>query len=420
MLFRSQVNFFYTFTPDAKEFWQKEMQIWIRDVNRYTSPTPAIKSTVDEAVSASDSPLDKAKKLYALVQKYENFDFSRNSSTSIANDWVPPGSVEQVLQHKSGNSEEMALLYMAMARAAGLDVRPQRIASRDHRTFSAQLQDTTQLDCVLIGVTIDGKEIIVDPGTKMAPFQTLYWGHAGAGGVAMAANGKVEIIITPLQQNSDNTVVQVGTLNVTPQGTVAGTVRIGFVGQQALQLRQMALRSDANTFKQQLERMIAAQVPDGVQAHIDRITGIDDSSKQLVAVVPVSGSLAVHTGSHMVLPRLFFESKATNQFPSEESRTLPIDMHYPAQEQEQITYVLPSGFTLEAPPQDASMRWAENAAYQVRSKVDGGSITTSRILARGFTLLEASEYGKLRDFYQQVVEADRQQIAISAAQTAGK
>jgi len=412
-----QVKFFYTNTTDATEYWQKEMQFWTRQVDRYTAPTGMIKSTVAEEVSASDSPLDKARKLYALVQKLNNTDLS-NGLPSAGTDWIPQGSVETVLERKSGNGEQIALLYLSLARAAGLEARPERVASRNHQLFDRNFMDTEQLDALVIGVTIDGKEIVLDPGVKMAPFQTLHWAHAAAGAVAMGTNGKVDFFFTPQQDNKDNTVVRVGSLAISPQGTVSGTVKVGFVGQEALQLRQMALRTDANAVKQELERMIAAQVPDGVEAHVDHLSGLDDPSKQLVAVVPVTGSIAGHTGSHLVLPRLFFEAKEMDPFPAEESRSLPVDMHYPAQEQEQITYVFPSGFALEGTPEEASVRWEENAAYKLVSKTNANSITTARILARGFTLLEASEYDKLRDFYEKVVLADRQQIALGAAATA--
>jgi transglutaminase-like putative cysteine protease len=415
-----QVDFFYTFTPDAKEFWQKEMSIWAKDVNDYTAPTGLIKSTADELTAGLTTPLDKAKKLYALVEKFDNHDFSGNAPPFAATDFVPRVSVDGVLEHKGGNSEELALLYLSLARAAGLDARPERIASRNRRTFSAQLQDTSQLDSVVIGLNIDGKEIVVDPGQKMAPFQTLHWSHAGAGGVAMAANGKVEIIVTPLQDNKDNTMVRVGTLTVSPQGTVSGTLKVGFIGQEALFLRQMAIRTDADTVKQQMEGMIAAEVPNGIEAHIDHIANLDDPDKQLVAVIPVTGSLADHAGGHLVLPRLFFETKETDPFPADPNRMLPVDMHYPAQEQEQITYNLPPGFALEGTLQDASLKWEEIAAYQLRSKADAGSITTARILARGFTLLEPTEYGKLRDFYDKVATTDRQQLVLTAAQTSSK
>ena len=55
--------------------------------------------------------------------------------------------------------------------------------------------DNIQLDTVLVALQIEGKEILVDPGTRMAPFETLHWAHTGAGGVAMDASNKAEIIV---------------------------------------------------------------------------------------------------------------------------------------------------------------------------------------------------------------------------------
>ena len=118
-----------------------------------------------------------------------------------------------------------------------------------------------------------------------------------------------------------------------------------------------------------------------------------------------------------MLPRTFFEAQEQNPFPAESSRELPVDMRYPAQEQEQITYMLPTGFALAGTPQDANLKWEENAAYQLHTKVEGSSITDARILARGFTLLDAKDYGQLRDFYQKVVAADQQPLVLSASQT---
>jgi len=410
-----QMNFYYTYTVVEKEFWQKEMQFWIKDLNRYIAPSGAVQNAASETVSASDTPLIKAKKLYALVQKIENTDLSRDESLSVADDSVPSGNVQTVLENKRGNGNQIAFLYMALARAVGLNVRPERIASRNHHIFSPSLLSTSQLDAVLVALTIDGKEILLDPGTKSAPFQTLHWFHTGAGGIAMGSGGKVETLLTPLQLNTENTVVRVGTLAVTPQGAVSGTLKVGFTGQEALELRQLALRTDANTVKQQLETMVASEVPAGIVAHVDRIAGLDDPTRQLVAVVPVSGSFAAQTANRLTLPRLFFDTRETNPFPEDKDRTLPVDMRYPAQEQEQITYQFPAGFALDAAPQDTTFKWEENAVYQLKSKAEAGSITSARVLARGFTMLEAKDYEALRGFYQKVAAADQQQIVLTAA-----
>lgn len=409
------VDFFYTYTPDVKDYWQKQMGFWTKAVNTYTAPTAALQNAVKEAVSPSDSPLDKAKKLYDAVQKIENTDSSPDGAPLTGSEFIPRGKVDSVLLSKKGSSNQIAFLYLALLRTAGISARPERIASRSLRIFSAQFMDNIQLDAVLVGLQIDGKEILVDPGTKMAPFATLHWAHAGAGGVAMEGN-KAQIIVTPLQKNTDNSTLHVGTLNVSPQGEVSGSLKIAFIGQKAIELRQLGVKSGVEAVKSEINTMTAQQVPAGVKASVDHMVYLDDPSKQLLAVIPVSGSLPKNANGRIEMPRNFFEAQETNPFPVDTPRELPIDIRYPAQEQEQITYSIPPGYSLEGTPQDANLKWEENAAYQLRTRVEGSSITGARILARGFTLLEPKDYVQLHDFYQKVVAADQQPLVLSATQ----
>jgi len=407
------VDFFYTYTPDVKDFWQKQMGYWHKVLNGYVENTPAIQNAVKETVSPSDSPLDKAKKLYALVQKIDNLDSNSDGAPLTGSEFIPRGKVESLLLNKKGSSNEIAFLYLALMRSAGINARPVRIASRSLRTFSAQYMDNAQLDTALVSMTIDGKQVLVDPGTKAAPFETLHWAHAGAGGIMLDASNKVQTLITPLQKNTDNSILHVGTLNLSAQGAVSGTVKVAFVGQRAIDLRQLGIKSGAPAVEDEINKMIAAQVPDGIQAKVDHVAYLDDPGKQLLAILQVSGSFGKNADGRLVVPRLFFESKETNPFPADKLRELPVDMRFPAQEQEQITYVLPAGFALKENPEDANLRWEENAAYQLRTKVAGASITDARVLARGFTLLEAKDYDGLRDFYQKVLAADQQKLVLT-------
>jgi hypothetical protein len=414
-----QVDFYYTYTIVQKEFWQKEMGYWTKDLDRYLGSSGEIKGIVSEVCSPSDPPLDKAKKLYNLVQKFDNIDLSSAVPPASAGDSIPEGHVESVLTKKSGTSTEMAFAYLALLRAAGVNARPERIASRDRHIFSPQILNTAQLDAVVVAVNIDGKEILVDPGAKMAPFETLHWAHTGAAGVALDGNGKVEIVVTPLSAYTDNAIVRVGKIGLTAQGQVSGTIKIAFTGQVALSWRQLALFTSTDDIKAQLDRTIAAQVPAGIQAHLDHLDNLANPDAQLMAVVQLSGSVASPAGNHFSVPRLFFDSTETDPFPPDASRTLPIDMHYAGEEEEQITYQLPAGFALEGTPQETKFDWSGNASYVVRTRVDADSITTSRVLVRGFTMLDPSEYSALRDFYQKAVTADQQQLVLNAASAAG-
>jgi len=413
------VDFFYTYTPDVKDYWQKQMSYWNKALNSYIEPTAALKNAVKETVGSSDSALEKAKKLYALTQRIENLDGSADGAPLSGSEFIPHGKVETVLLNKKGSSNEIAFLYLALLRTAGIQAHPVRIASRSVRAFSAQYMDNIQLDSALVALNIGEKEIFVDPGTKMAPFGVLHWAHAGAGGVRLDSGNKVETLVTPLQKNTDNSTLHVGSLNLTPQGGVSGTLKIAFIGQRAIELRQLSIKSGSDVAKQEVDQMIAALAPQGVQAKVDHVAYLDDPEKQLLAIVNVSGSFAKSADGHLTVPRLFFEAQEKNPFPPDRVRELPIDMRYPAQEQEQITYVLPAGFTLKENPQDANFRWEENAAYQLRTKVAGDSVTPARVLARGFTLLDAKDYEQVRDFYQKVVAADQQQMVLTGPGSSG-
>jgi hypothetical protein len=411
-----RVGFYYVAWPDLKDYWQREMNLWNKKLNQYTDSTNSLKSTVQEVLKDAATESDKAKRLYEISQKIENIDFSSDGEPGIGTAWIPQGNVEQVLLEKKGTSNQIAYLYYALARAAGLNVRVERIASRSERLFSLQFRDPSQLDTALIVLNIDGKDIIVDPGTRMAPFQTLHWAHAAAGGLALI-NGKIEPIITPEQKVTENTVIRIGSLDVSPRGAISGTIKVAFIGQEALRLRQLGLRSGADGVKAEIDRMLAAEVPAGMEARVDHVAYLDDPNRQLLAIVPVSGTLA-QAGSHLALPRSFFDTRQGNPFPAENVRINPVDGRFPGQTQDQITYVIPAGFTLEGKPQDSLFKWEGNAAYEARTKFERNSITNSRILARGFTLLEPNEYVGLHDFFQKVAAASTEELVLTPANQA--
>jgi Transglutaminase-like superfamily len=407
-----EVNFFYTPSSEERDFWQKQMALWMKLVNGYTAATPPLQHALQEIVASSDTPADKAKKIYAYVQRFENTDFNANGVPDVDSDWIPRGRVEHLLDTKKGSSNQLALMYLALTRAAGLNARPVRIASRSHRLFAVSYMSVDQLDTVVIGLTIDGKETLADPGTKMAPYGTLHWAHAGAGGVTMTDN-KIDLLVTPLEKNSDNLTLHVGTLNVDAKGSLSGSLKVAFTGQKAIELRQLALTANPDAVKTSVDQLLASSAPAGVSAKVDHIAYLDDPSRQLLAVVNVSGSLAASNG-HIELPRAFFESTEANPFPAA-SRATPVDVRYPSQEQEQITYTLAPGLSLQQKPEDDVAKYEPNAIYQLKAKADGSTVVSTRVLVRGFTLLDPKDYSALSDFYQKVTKYDQERIVLSGA-----
>ena len=80
-----------------------------------------------------------------------------------------------------------------------------------------------QLDNDVVVLSTGGKEIDLDPGEKMCPFQTVNWRHSGAGGIRQSADGR-DAASTPLVPYTANTLVRAGDLTIDPHGAVTGTI----------------------------------------------------------------------------------------------------------------------------------------------------------------------------------------------------
>jgi hypothetical protein len=415
---RYEVRFYFAPGNSATAYWNNESHYWIKDVDHFAELTHAIKSGAQELGAGADAPLDKAKKLYAAVQAFDNTDFSRKKSDAERKAEGLKGTrrAEDVLLQKSGSSEQIALTYLALLRASGLTAYPMKVVDRRTGIFNASYLSFDQLDSTVVILNIDGKDMVLDPGEKMCPFGVVKWHHAGAGGVRQTDKG-IDSWVTPLNVYGDNVVTRRAELTIALDGGVTGKLQFGMTGQEALRWRQQALLVDEGTLKKDFDDWIKTQIGSGLEAHVTRFNRLDDPSGELGAYATVTGSAASVTGKRILLPASFFVMGEDRTFISQPNRQLPVDMHFAAQLKDGVLYHLPAGYALEAPLPPSSVPWPEHAVYQIKATAGANGVTVGDTLARAFTFVQPDEYPALRDFYQKVAAADQQQLVFSTAAT---
>jgi len=411
--FLYHVRFYYKFASNSQDFWVSETKLWSKDVDRFAEPTKPIREAVNGLIAPSDSELDKAKKLYIAVQALENTDFSRHKSEAEMKQLKLKVAkrAEDTWAQKSGSGEDIALLYVAMLRAAGLTASDVKLVNREKGIFDAGYLDFGQLTDDIVVLATAGQEILLDPAEKMCPFQTLHWSHSGASGARQSPDGHYAAT-TPFQTYKPNSLVRIGDLAVDEHGAVSGAFRLIMTGQEALHWRQAALRNDPDEVKKQFDRWLEFMVPDGIEAHIDRFAGLDDPYVNLTAFVKAQGALGSATSKRLLLPGFFFETRGAHPFVDQEKRIEAVDMHYGEQISDQVTYRLPPGLSVEGAPQDATVSWNDHAVLVTKSVTASGSVTIGRTLARVFTAAQPGEYQDLRGFYQKVASSDQQQLVL--------
>jgi hypothetical protein len=412
---RWRVAFFSgNLSSSGEAFWSDTLRDWDTWIENFTSPTGVLKKAVAEIVAPGDTDEQKAIKIYTAVQKLDNTGFSRaKSEAERKKDKLKDiTKAEDVWKQQSGSGNDIALLYAAMARTAGLKAWPAFIVNRDRAMFDKGYLSNSQFDDDIVMVDLGGKNVYLDPGQKMCPFGSMHWKHTLATGFQLAEKSAV-FTVTPAGAYKDSTVQRIANLSIDETGSVKGTVRFVMNGPTALYWRQLALENDEDEVKKQFKESMITQLPDGVLADFDHFLALDNYTASLVGILNVSGNIGSVTGKHLFLPGLFFESRGKHPFVARDERTIPIDVHYPELVQDQVTYHLPPGFAIESSPQDANTSWPDFALLKIHSSAKDGSVIVSRTLAYNFTLLDPKGYHSLHDFYVKVATADQQQLVLT-------
>jgi Domain of Unknown Function with PDB structure (DUF3857)/Transglutaminase-like superfamily len=410
------VKFYFTQYKTGPDFWEKEGKRWGKETEHFIEPNNTLRQAVSEIVSAGDTDDQKVRKIYSAVMKLENTSFTRvKSEAERKKEKVKEiHNAEDVWKQKGGTDDDLALLYVALARIAGLQAYPMQVVNRNRAIFDPNYLSLDQLDDYVAIVTIGGKDILLDPGQKGCPFGMLHWKHTMAGGLRLSASG-VGGGTTPEATYQQAGMARVADVTMQADGSVQGSIRFVLSGQEALHWRQIALKNDADEVKKQFNESIRESIPDGIQADFNHFLGLEDGESNLVAVVKISGAMGTATGKRVFLPGLFFESQAKHPFAAEATRTIPIDVHYPKLEQDEVIYHLPGGYAVESSPQTTDLAWPSHATMKIRSSASGNDLTVTRVMGYNYTLLNPQDYSALHDFYQKAAAADQQQVVLTRA-----
>jgi transglutaminase-like putative cysteine protease len=411
---RWRVEFYYTRFDSGEKFWENAEQIWSERVREVTNPSGHLKKIVADIIAPGDTDEQKAAKIYAAVQKLENTRFTRTKSEAERKKEKIKdiNNIEDVWKQKRGTDDEIALLYVALARAAGLQAWPMQVVDRSRAIYDGSLLSARQLNDFIAIVVLGGKDVFLDPGQKMCPFGILHWKHTLVHGFRLADKNAV-IASTPAGTYKDSVMMRVANLTIDETGSVKGAVSFNMTGQDALYWRQLLLQNDEDEVKKQFNESIQGDFPDGVQADFDHFQGLDDPAAILSAYIRVRGSLGAVTGKHLLLPALFFESRARHPFVAQDKRLTPIDLHFAKMEQDAVILHLPPGYSAESLPPNTDTTWPDHAQLRIQAAAKGDTVNIVRVFVRNFALLDPKEYRDLHDFYLKVAAADQAQLVLT-------
>jgi len=414
-----RVDFIYIapFDPipekDPNVFWKKYGKRMYHVVDDFVDKRRAMAEAAAQIVDPGDSPEVKLHKIYERTLQIRNISFERQKTQQEAERDNPKTAknVEDLWKLGYGSGNQIAWLFLALVRAAGIQADPVIVSTRDVRFFDYRIQNPAELNSNVVLVTINGKQVFLDPGTAFVPFGLLPWRKTAVKGLRLEKDGGTWLE-TPLTETAESRVERKGNLKLATNGTLEGRLTVTFTGQEALWRRHEERNEDDAARKQYLEDEIKADIPSGIVVELVNRPEWASASPALVAEfdLKIPGWVSI-AGQRAIMPVGLFGSQDKRAF-QHQTRTHPIYFSFRHQSADDVTVELPSNWQVQSSPQPVR----ENGKvlnYGSSSEFKNGLLHLNRELTISTLLVPPKYYGAIQSFFEIVRTGDEAQVILT-------
>ena len=408
--FKYTVHFYYGVGSSADQYWKEEGKYWRQAVEQFVGKHSAVNDALAKVTASGDTSEQKARKIYDYVSTLNNLSYQpKLSDKEVRVLDVKDKTVDDIVRQQAGTQQELTLLFIAMARAAGLQAYPMWVANRSHGIFDKTYLSTDQLNAYVAVVNVDGKDVFLDPGTKYCPYGVLYWPHSNTAGLRETGGG-IELAQTPMPEYTTAVTKRVARLSLNDEGNLQGIVAIAYMGQDAVLHRIEGSKTDAVGRTKILEDEMKAWLPQNAEVTVTKEPDWTGVETPFVTNYKISTPILISGGKRVLLPTNIFEFSRPVMFTHNE-RLYPVYLDYPSREIDDIRIKLPDSLQVENLPAAENNR-TPYALYKVDRKQDKNELVITRDYAINTFLFEPADYKNLKSFYDKMKESDQQQALL--------
>jgi transglutaminase-like putative cysteine protease len=397
---------------DPDKFWKQHDKTLNGKAESFVGKRRDMEAVVGQIVAANDTPEAKAQKLYARVQQLRNttYEVQKSEQEEKRAKEKEAGTATEVWRQGFGNGRDITLLYLAMARAAGIDASLVRVSTRNEYFFNPKAMDTNQLNSDVVLLKLGGKDVYCDPGTAFVPFGLLPWGKTAVTGLKLDKEGG-SWVQTSLPDSSISKIERKAELKLTQEGALEGKVTVTFTGLEALSRRIEMRNQDEAERKKFLEEQFRECIPTGIDVELTNKPEWSSSASELVAVYDLKVTGWASSAGHRALLPVGLFSASEKQLFEHANRVYPVYLHYPFEKQDDVTIELPLGWKVSSVPKELNAD-SKAVAYILKVQDEKGTLHLTRMVRCNLIAVETKLYPALRAFYQTVRTGDEEQIVM--------
>jgi hypothetical protein len=412
------VRFFYGGNElvSAEAFWQVLGRTWFSESEHFIGNRDSIRAAASAAIAGESDSEKRLHKLYARAQATRNLSFERRRTKQEdkKEELKPNENASDVLDRGYGTHNDVARLFIALARAAGFDAQVVRAPNRKEYFFKSNYLVASQLSSELAVVRLNGNDVFLDPGTQFCPFGLVRWIHTSDKGLRLEKSGGTFVVIPPAASDKAQ-LRRIAKVELAADGSLKGILDVELKGNAALERRLWALQEDEAGRRKGLEDEAKEWLPEGAVATVDSMQGWESTEEPLQVRYKIEvPSFASHAGKRLLIPAALFRTTKQRLAFQHKERKYAVYFPYAFNEMDNVILQVPDGYTAESVPVAQDVKLAATRFVTARSFANNQFVSKRALVVNGI-IFRISEYPELKGFFDKVQGADEEQLVLQSA-----
>jgi hypothetical protein len=352
-----------------------------------------LKKTVDGITAGLTTPEEKMNALCNYVK--QNIAWNE-----VYRDYAT--SIKKVFEEKKGNSGEINLLLISMLEKADLTVYPVLISTRNHGFLRENIPVSTQFNSVICQVQVGDKSFLLDATEKLLPVGALPEQCLNGKGLAISKDGYRWVDLQ--SPGRSRTIVNVD-LTLNNSGELKGTMQIDKSGYHGLKSRKNYFSKGEPDY---IKDFLGSRSWELSKSEFRETKEIQNPFKE-IHELNISDHVT-SAGNVLYMNPFLLNREESNPF-KPEKREYPVDYGSPFDQMYVIKVVVPDDYIVEELPKSKIFMLPGSAAKYLYNVTQlGNTISITSNISINKSLFTQDEYPNLREFYNQVVAKQAEQI----------
>ena len=337
-------------------------------------------------------------------------DFCRAQILNIDTDPTPgppdpklntkdPRTPDDVLKTKKARTQEIQILFVALARSLGLDARPVVCSRRSDGKFSPALHMASCMPDNIVAVRLGDQWQFYDPAHREVDTGMLFWDNEGQESLIPDPDGSLWET-TPVSPPEKSREKRTAHLQIDGDGALSGDMRIEMTGHGACAARLRYMTETQAAIEGKARDRLRKRLPN---AEISDVTasGSADVLKPFVLACKVRVPNYAETSGQRMFVQPGFFTKGEDPMFTAATRAHDICFPYADTEEDEVTIKVPDGYSIEAGSAPESVKQADWGSYTVTLGLKPKSHTLVYTRAFAYSKLQqsAADYDQIKKLF---------------------